>query len=205
MSTGNGSVRRRVSNGVGKNGRRTESVAGGVSGLRYRPSARRKTVVIAALVIAIAVIAGGGVLANRGNVDGWYANAEKVAWNPPNWVFAPAWTTLYVMIVIVGYWIWRQGFRGVGLVNANRTQLRCYLVQLILNGLWSPVFFAGYPLIGKSAWWLGLGVIVALAIVVIRLILLTRSTSRLTSWLLVPYLAWLLYATSLNLGIIVLN
>ncbi|SNS49836.1 TspO and MBR related proteins [Micrococcales bacterium KH10] len=199
MVTGRGARRRRVGNGT------DYSAVGGPTGLRHAPSVARRATILTALIAGVVAIAVGGVLANRGNVDGWYANAEKVAWNPPNWVFAPAWTTLYVMIVIVGYWIWRQGFRGVGLVNANRAQLRCYLVQLILNGLWSPVFFAGYPLIGKSAWWLGLGVIVALAIVVIRLILLTRSTSRLTSWLLVPYLAWLLYATSLNLGIIVLN
>lgn len=79
------------------------------------------------------------------------------------------------------------------------------LLQLILNGLWSPVFFAGYPLIGDAAWWIALIIIIALIVSVIWLAIIAMPWSKVASRLMLPYLLWLLFATSLNIGVIVLN
>ena len=76
---------------------------------------------------------------------------------------------------------------------------------MILNLLWTPVFFAGYPIVGAAAWWAALIVILVLIGTVVALIIATAKWSKLAAWLLVPYLAWLLFATSLNIGIIALN
>lgn len=161
---------------------------------------------VAALLLAIvAAIAFLGSLATMPNTDGWYANATRVPWSPPNAVFGPAWTVLYVMIAVSGFLIWRAGFAQPGSPNRAKQQLRLYAVQLVLNGLWTPIFFAGYPLVGEVAWWAALVVIVALIFAVIRLIVVTMPLSKVAAWMLVPYLLWLVFATSLNAGIIVLN
>lgn len=170
-----------------------------------RPTVARQVAVAVLLLVAVAAIAAFGALANSGNVDGWYASAGKAPWTPPNRVFAPAWTTLYLLIAIVGLLIWRAGYTGSGSPNGARKALGIYIAQLVLNAVWSPVFFAGYPLIGAAAWWLAMGVILALVLCVAWLIVEAAKWSRIAAWLLVPYAAWLLFASTLNAGIIALN
>lgn len=169
------------------------------------PSVTRQ-VGIAVLLLAIVVaIAGAGSAVTISNVDGWYAGITKVPWNPPNEVFGPAWSVLYAMIALAGFALWRKGYAGKEQPNEARYELRLYAVQLVLNGLWTPIFFGGYPLVGAIAWWAALVVIVALVVTVVWLITVTMRRSKLAAWLLVPYGLWLLFATSLNVGIIALN
>jgi len=170
-----------------------------------QPSARRQIAVAALILAVIAVIATVGSLATVDSANGWYADARKVAWNPPNTVFGPAWSILYVLVAAAGFLIWRSGYLGRGRRNQARPALRVYALQLALNGLWTPVFFAGYPVLGRAAWWAAMVIILALILAVGWLIALAARRSRAAAWLLAPYFIWLVFASSLNAGIIALN
>lgn len=154
------------------------------------------------LVLSV-IAAGVGTLFTIPNVDGWYANAEKVAWSPPNWLFAPTWSALYFLIALAAWLIWRN--TDERLRDARRTALLIYAVQILLNALWTPVFFGGYPAFGSAALWIGLVIIVALAITIVIMISRYHKISALAAWLMVPYLLWILFATSLNAGVAILN
>lgn len=170
-----------------------------------QPSASRQIAVAVLLLATVAVIATLGSLATVDNAVGWYADARKVAWNPPNSVFGPAWSILYVLVAAAGFLIWKAGYVGRGQPNRARRVLWVYAVQLILNGLWTPIFFAGYPVLGRAAWWLAMAVILGLILAVGWLIALAARRSRAAAWLLAPYIVWLVFASSLNAGIIALN
>lgn len=161
---------------------------------------------VAALFLGlVVVIATAGSLATISNTEGWYLEVEKVAWNPPNAVFGPAWSLLYLLIALAGFLLWRSGYTGQGQENTAKSALMPYFLQLGLNAIWTPIFFAGYPIAGKAAWWVGLIVILSLIAVVIWLIPVAARFSKAAAWLMVPYLLWLVFAASLNAGIIVLN
>ena len=152
---------------------------------------------VAVLVLLVAVnfaVGFVGSLSTRTAVDGWYADAEKVAWNPPPAVFAPAWSVLYVLMAVAAWLVWRRG--GFG---AARTALTLYIVQLALNAAWTPIFFSGRLV------WLALVVIVALEVVLVATAVAFWRHSKVASWLLGPYMVWVAFATTLNLGIAVLN
>ena len=176
-----------------------------------KPSILLSLVIFVLLLALVAAIAFFGSQASASNVDGWYRNVEKVAWNPPNSVFGPAWTVIYLLIAISGFLLWRSGFQGTRngsnekLPNSNRKELLWYGVQLVLNASWTPLFFAGYPAIGETAWWLALLVILTMVFAVLRLIVMSWKKARIAAWLLVPYLLWITFASTLNVGIIVLN
>ncbi|MGO2660653.1 TspO/MBR family protein [Mycetocola reblochoni] len=170
-----------------------------------RPPLSRQIVVAVLLLAAVFAVASLGSLAAIGNTDGWYATVEKVPWNPPNSVFGPAWTVLYLLMAVAGYLVWRRGFRGRGSRNAATGTLVLFAAQLLANGLWTPVFFAGYPVAGVAAWWAAMGIMVVLIVLVVALIVVARRVSVAAAILLLPYLAWLLFASTLNAGIIALN
>lgn len=121
----------------------------------------------------------------------WYEGLEKVAWNPPNWVFAPAWTLLYLMIAAVGWLIFTR-------VNSTWAG-GLWLLQLVFNGLWSYLFF------GLNNALAALLDISLLMITIAALMLILYPLHTLSFWLLVPYALWVAYATSLNAGIVWLN
>lgn len=173
-------------------------------GTDVSPPVVRQIAVGVAMLAAVALIAWGGSQATAPNTDGWYASAQKVPWDPPNSVFGPVWSVLYLLIALAGWLIWRSGYRDGG-PNAASGVLRIFVVQLALNAIWTPVFFAGYPLIGEAAWWLALATIVALMASVIWLGIAAAPWSRIASWIMILYLLWLIFATSLNVGIIALN
>ena len=156
-------------------------------------------VLIAFIAISFAVAALGSV-ATAGNVDGWYADAAKASWNPPNGIFGPVWTILYTAISVAAWLVWRERHR----VNV-RPALTLYVVQLVLNALWTPVFFGLYPYIGTPALWIALGIIVALDVAVLLTMLRFWRVSRVAAWILVPYWAWVLFATTLNGALATLN
>ena len=117
----------------------------------------------------------------------WYAGLVKPAWNPPNWLFGPVWTVLYLMIAVSGWLVWREaGFSGA------RTALLLFAVQLVLNATWSWVFF------GLRRPDLAFAVIVLLELSILGLIALFRPFSMTASLLLVPYLLWVGFASVLN-------
>lgn len=148
----------------------------------------RSVLWLAGLLVACLAVAGLGGLATAGNVDGWYADADKPFFNPPNWLFAPVWTALYVAMAVAAWLVWRRG-----------GDLRIWWVQLALNLAWTPVFFAGEQL------WLGLVVIVALDVAVAVTMVRFWRVSRVAGALFAPYLAWVLFATALNASIAALN
>lgn len=121
----------------------------------------------------------------------WYASLNKPSWNPPSWVFGPVWTTLYIAMGVSAWLVWRAG-------NA-RLALSVFLIQLLLNALWTPVFF-GLKQPGAA-----FTVIVAMWCAIAATIALFWRHSRVASALLVPYLAWVSFASALNFALWRLN
>lgn len=124
----------------------------------------------------------------------WYRDIAKPSWTPPNWVFAPAWTALYAMMAAAAWLVWRRG--GFA---AQPVALGLFLVQLALNGAWTPVFFG----LGMLGWAL---VVIALlwAAILATMIAFFRARAA-AGWLMLPYFAWVSYASTLNYGVFVLN
>ena len=124
----------------------------------------------------------------------WYERLKKPAWRPPNRLFAPVWTVLYVMMAIAGWLIWRQaGFVGAGVA------LAVYALQLVINAAWTPLFF------GLRRPDLGLVDIVLLWLSIVATIALFAPISVVAALLLVPYLAWVTFAGALNFALWRLN
>jgi benzodiazapine receptor len=142
------------------------------------------------LLIAAAVAAFGTVV-TIGQVDGWYASAAHVTWTPPDWAFGVVWTVLYLLIAVSGWLLWLRRARG---------PLILYVAQLVVNAVWTPVFFGAFPVIGRPALWIAVGIIVLLDLLVAATIATAWPVSRWAAVLLLPYLAWILYASTLNWG-----
>jgi tryptophan-rich sensory protein len=154
---------------------------------------------VAFLAIAYAVAALGSV-ATISQVDGWYADADKVPWNPPSVVFGPVWTVLYTLMAVAAWLVWRQRER-----TDVRRPLTLYVIQLVVNAVWTPVFFGLYPVIGVVALWIAVAIIVALDVLVLLTLRSFWPVHRAAALLLVPYAAWVLFATTLTIGIAVLQ
>ena len=129
------------------------------------------------------------------SVETWYVTIEKPAFNPPNWVFAPVWTTLFLMMGVAAFLVWRKGLE----LRPVKVALGLFVAQLILNTLWSPAFFGlRSPLAG----------LVVIALLWPAVILTIRSffpVSKVAALLLVPYMLWISFAAVLNTSILVLN
>lgn len=165
-----------------------------------RDSAIRSGIALVLFLVIAYGVAAFGSLSTIDNVDGWYAGAEKVAWNPPNFLFGPVWTVLYALMSIAAWLVWRRRE-----LPGAKAALGWYVAQLALNAIWTPVFFGAYPLIGGAALWIASGIIVALDIAVVITMLRFARVRPVAAWLLAPYLAWILYATTLSFGLAVLN
>ncbi len=118
----------------------------------------------------------------------WYAGLAKPSFNPPNWVFAPVWTALYVLMAVAAWLVWRDR----GSLAAAAAPLTAWLVQLVLNALWSWLFF------GLHRMGLALVDIVALWFAIVVTIALFWRVRHVAAWLMVPYLAWVSFAMVLN-------
>jgi benzodiazapine receptor len=165
------------------------------------PSKGHSVLVLIAFVAISFAVAALGTLATIQNVDGWYADADKAPWNPPDVVFGPVWTVLYLLMSVAAWLVWRERDSNPG----HRRALTAYVVQLVLNALWTPVFFGLYPLIGVGALWIALVIILALDVMVLITILRFWPVRRLAAVLMIPYGAWVLYATTLNAAVAVMN
>jgi translocator protein len=158
---------------------------------------------ILALVLFLAIafaVAAFGSLATFQNVDGWYADADKAFWTPPNVVFGPVWTVLYTLMSVAAWLVWRRPASP-----ERRRALTVYIAQLVLNAIWTPVFFGLYPVVGPPALWAALAIIVALDVMVLVTMLRFWPVRRVAAVVLIPYWAWVLYATTLNAALAVMN
>jgi len=162
-----------------------------------RPTARPVPALLI-YVAAVVLVAGlGGLATSAGQgADGWYAAADKPWFTPPGWLFGPVWTVLYAAMAVAAWRLSRK--REAGVVEATGL-LRLWWVQLALNFLWTPLFFAGQLL------WAGLVDIVLLDVVLALLVVRAWRVDRVAGALLAPYLAWVLFATALNAAIAILN
>ena len=140
----------------------------------------------------LVLVLGGGLLIGANNVPGeWYQSLAKPAFNPPNWIFAPVWSLLYVLIAVVGARTWLSRRRSMA--------MRLWYAQLVLNFAWSPIFFG---LQDPAA---ALIVILGLLVAVVGFIAAAWREDRTAALLFLPYLAWVAFATALNGAIVALN
>lgn len=140
----------------------------------------------------VLVVGGGLAIGMVTGPDEWFARLAKPSFNPPNWVFAPVWSALYVMIAIVGWRTWQNGS------SSARTKL-VWGLQLALNFVWSPIFFVAHRID------LALAVIVLLLVSIIVFIARTLNGDRVAASLFVPYALWVAFATALTFALLRLN
>ena len=143
--------------------------------------------------ICFAVGASGSVV-TANSVKTWYPSLLKPAGTPPSWVFAPVWSTLYLLMATAAWLVWRRRIH-----EEVWLALALFLAQLILNGLWSFVFF-GLRRPGAAL----VEIIILLGAIAMTAVRFAEF-SRLAFWLMTPYAAWVLYASYLNFGIWLLN
>lgn len=134
--------------------------------------------------------AGIGSLFTTPEIRGWYAVINKPAWTPPAWLFGPVWTTLYAMMGVAAWLVWRErGFAGASL------PLALFAAQLVLNTLWSVIFFGmrrtGLAFLDIALLWLA----------ILATTLAFWPISRVAGALLLPYLLWVSFAAALNYSI----
>jgi tryptophan-rich sensory protein len=141
---------------------------------------------VAFLVIVFAAAFAGSRIVKPA-LGGWYAALKRPSFTPPNWIFAPVWTTLYVLMAVAAWLVWKEeGFA------AHKAALVLFLVQLFLNALWSPVFF-GLHRIGA-----GFLIIVFLWLAILATSVAFWGVSASAGAMLVPYQLWVTYAAVLN-------
>jgi translocator protein len=150
------------------------------------------------LVIAVAIPIAVGAISGFFTVTGvqsWYQTINKPSWNPPNWIFGPVWTTLYVMMGIALYLIWKSDSSDM----LKKTAIILFAVQLTLNFFWSFIFFnqeqPGWALVEIIVMW----------VFILVTIFAFAQVSKPAAWLLVPYISWVSFATILNYTIWKLN
>lgn len=120
----------------------------------------------------------------------WYEALAKPTFTPPNWLFGPAWTIIYVLIAVAG---WRVAVRE----GPRSSTFLLWLGQMLLNWAWTPVFFGLHQI--------GLGLFIIVLLLAAVLVFMFKVRDRVARWCFVPYAIWLCYATALNAAIFVLN
>ena len=158
-----------------------------------------KLVNIAKLIVSLAVplLVGflGSLFTTADSLNNWFANLNKPLFNPPNWIFGPVWTTLYVLMGIAAFLVWLKGLDN----KLVRLALVLFVIQIALNALWSPLFF------GLRSPLLGLIDIIFLLSAIVLTIIYFFKISLSAGLLLIPYLAWVSFAALLNTTIYLLN
>lgn len=134
-------------------------------------------------------------IATQSSVNDWYITLNKPAFMPPNELFAPVWTALYILMGVAAGIVWSKGYHHIWV----KTALYHFVFQLLLNGLWSIVFF------GLKNPLLGLIVILALLTMIMLTIKWFRVISKPAALMMVPYLLWVAFASALNYKIWELN
>ena len=133
-----------------------------------------------------------GGLATLNFKEPWYSMLLMPVYSPPDWVFAPVWTTLYLFMTIAIWKFWHSKNRDIDTIYI-------YMIHLVLNSTWSIVFFVFHKII------LALIVLLILILLIIVLIVRFKRVNLLSYYLMIPYLLWCLFALLLNLSLIILN
>lgn len=145
--------------------------------------------------LALPFIAGGiGSGATFSQITGWYANLNKPGWNPPNEIFGPVWTFLYITIGVATYYFWQQAKKA-----ELKRGMTILVAQLFFNALWSIVFFGQENLTG------GLAVIIILWLLIVWNIIEFWRVNKSTGAILLPYLLWVSFASVLNYAVAAIN
>lgn len=156
----------------------------------------KKKVVYILIAVTVCLLIGFlSSFATQSSVNDWYLTLNKPSFNPPNWIFAPVWTSLYILMGVAAGIVWSKGFHHIWV----KTALYHFGFQLLFNALWSIVFF-GF----KSPSW-ALLVILLLLTLIILTIKWFKVVSKTAAFLLIPYLLWVLFASLLNYKIWELN
>ena len=122
----------------------------------------------------------------------WYSLLNKPIFNPPDWIFAPVWTTLYLMMTLAIWLFWHSSNKDIKTINI-------YLAQIVINTTWSIVFFVFHQIL------FSIFVLILLIILIIILIKKFSNVNFISSYLMIPYLLWCCFALVLNLSIYLLN
>ncbi len=150
------------------------------------------------LIASIALcffVAFAGSMVTMPAIEGWYAGLVKPNFNPPNWIFGPVWSALYLLMGISFYIVWNKGISW----KKEKNAIFAFFLQLFLNFFWSFMFF------GLEQPLFAFFVILALWLTILYTIVQFKKYSKYAAYLLVPYLAWVSFASVLNLFIVVLN
>jgi tryptophan-rich sensory protein len=145
-------------------------------------------------VVVCFLAAGVGALATYSSVKTWYPHLRRPEWTPPDWLFGPVWTALYLLMAMSAWLVWRGSNSGV-----RRFALILFGIQLVLNALWSVVFF-GLRKIGPA-----FAEVLLLWMMLIATAVAFLPLSLLAAWLLIPYIAWVGFASYLNFRIWQMN
>jgi benzodiazapine receptor len=157
---------------------------------------RLKDVLRLVVSIVVSQLAGGlGAVFTTPAIPTWYASLNKPAFNPPNWVFFPVWTTLYTLMGIAAFLVWRKGLHE----RRVRVALVVYAIQLVLNLAWTIIFFGLYSLFGAVI------AIVLLWVAILVNIVAFWRISKAAGALLIPYILWVSFAGLLNVSVWMLN
>lgn len=125
----------------------------------------------------------------------WYNQLNKPSFMPPGWLFGPVWTILYILMATAAFLVWQRGFQD----KKVKTALGLFLVQLILNGLWTPIFF------GAQQIFIAFVVIILLWATILLTIIHFKKISLPAAILMLPYLFWVSFAAILNMSLWLLN
>lgn len=153
---------------------------------------------IVKLLISVIICQAAGILGSlftTPNIPTWYATLKKPGFAPPNWLFAPVWTLLFLLMGIALYLVWKQGWSNPPVKSA----IIIFFVHLIVNILWSAAFF------GMRSPIIGFFIIIALWFLIILTIILFSNVSKTAGILLIPYLLWVSFASVLNFMLYRLN
>ena len=149
------------------------------------------TVSLLVFVLACAAAATPGIVFRPGD---WYRRLAKPSWRPPDWLFGPVWLVLYISIAVSGWLVWRVSGNEIASLA-----LTVYALHLVLNGLWSVVFFR----LRRPDW--ALVEIVLLWFSILATMILFHSVNETAAYILLPYLCWVTFAVALNFSIWSLN
>lgn len=156
----------------------------------------RKTMLRIAVAVAVCLLVGAlSGFATQSSVDTWYSTLIKPSFNPPNWIFAPVWTVLYILMGVAAGMVWGYGYYHKWV----KTALYFFGFQLLLNASWSIVFF------GLQLPLPALVILLLLLILIVMTIRRFYIVNRTAAYLMVPYLLWVLFAGILNFKIVQLN
>jgi tryptophan-rich sensory protein len=149
---------------------------------------------IISIAIPVAIGATSGFFTVTG-VESWYQTINKPSWNPPNWIFGPVWTTLYILMGIALFLVWKSDANP----QIKKTAIILFAAQLTLNFFWSFIFFNQH----QAGW--ALAEIIVMWVFILLTIFAFAPISKIAAWLLVPYISWVSFATILNYTIWKLN